>query len=106
MILVRWRRIILAGSALAACMILIVAVWQVGVRSDSKGSHSLPDLASLQAGTPYRSYEFEARVTWGSTSQGPDEQALIIRGWYEAPARTRWDIVSADPRYKDMARVL
>ena len=38
-------------------------------------------------GLPYRSYAFEARMT------SPDAMGtMIIRGWYEAPSRTRWDI--------------
>jgi outer membrane lipoprotein-sorting protein len=40
---------------------------------------------------PYKTYYFEARITWGKTTQGTNLEAQFMRGWYESPLRTRWD---------------
>ena len=62
----------------------------------SGGDESVRDVDGL----PYRSYAFEARMT------SPDATGTaIIRGWYEAPSRTRWDIGPEGPEYDGWVRV-
>ena len=87
---VRWPYL-LAFACVAVAVVIGLFV------SLSGGDESVREVDGL----PYRSYAFEARMT------SPDATGTtIIRGWYEAPSRTRWDIGPEGPEYDGRVRVL
>ncbi len=59
--------------------------------------------AVIQPG-PLTSYYFEASVK--AATQINSTSYLVIKGWYEAPDRTRWDISSSNPADSQYVRQL
>jgi hypothetical protein len=69
---------LLAGTALLVAVVA-VGLWRGGLISED--GPQLPTIEEVRKGPPYRTYYFEAQVTWGSTEQGPLAQSMLIRGW-------------------------
>jgi outer membrane lipoprotein-sorting protein len=80
----------IAAVAGACAVVAGLVWWQLG------GSRQTPPPDPF--GLPYQSYYFEALVF---LTPGSNQPSGYVRGWFEAPARTRWDIVSTDSQRRD-----
>ncbi|MGE0059977.1 MAG: outer membrane lipoprotein carrier protein LolA [Dehalococcoidia bacterium] len=98
-----FRRLALV-AALGLTALALVACGDGSGTPASKQAATSPD--DTQPGTatviragPLDSYYFEASVKTKSQSQSTDY--LVIKGWFDAPDRTRWELLSsADDTYK------
>ena len=88
--------VLLAVSALA----IGILGWRAGVFDKDEQK-----LIAVDGAFPVQSYRFEATVT---KPKEPDAQTYgVIRGWYQAPNKTRWEIGCAGhPMCKDYVRIL
>jgi hypothetical protein len=105
------NRGVVAGISIAIATIVAVAVGAVFLllrdEQDTGATVSRPGASAPAApgSLPYTSYYFEASLR-SRLPEYKDGPVGLVRGWYEAPSRTRWEIGTTDPANADWVRVL
>ena len=97
----KWSGKWIASLAVLLLLVALAAAWQLTrddptalTTTDSDSTSSMPTMHGH-----LRSYEFRIETSAGDVL--PEEANGLIRGWFEAPARTRWELGPIDPEVGD-----